>query len=107
MSDYAHNRTDEIISTMQKRIEREYRTAVKDVQEKLDDYLRRFELKDKKWKQWVKEGKKTKEQYKAWRKRQLIMGERWGDLKEQLANDFHNANAALAAELLCCRVHAP
>lgn len=92
MSDYAHNRTDEIISTMQKRIEREYRTAMKDVQEKLDDYLEKFKLKDQKWKQWVKEGKRTNAEYKAWRKRQIIMGRRWNALKDQLAGDFHNAN---------------
>lgn len=92
MSDYAHEQTDQLIAKMQRRIEREYRQTIKEVQDKLEDYLRRFELKDKKWKEWERDGKKTSQQYKEWRKQQIAAGKRWKELKEQIAIDYHHAN---------------
>ena len=49
MSDIAHDETDRIIEKIEKRLKREYAQAVKEIGEKLDDYFRRFEIKDKKW----------------------------------------------------------
>ena len=92
MSDYAHDQTDKRIARIQKRLEKEYSATIKEVEAKLDDYLRRFRLKDQKWREWVKTGKKTPEQYKAWKKGQIAGGKRWRELKEALAIDYHHAN---------------
>lgn len=92
MADYAHEQTDELIAELEKKIAREYRKAVKEAQEKLDDYLRRFEIKDEKWQLMVARGEKTAEEYKAWREAQIMVGKRWEALKNQLAADYHNAN---------------
>lgn len=92
MRDYAHEQTDALISELEKKIAREYRQAVKDAQEKLDDYLRRFEIKDEKWRVMVANGEKTAEEYAEWRKGQIIVGKRWEALRNQLAADMHNAN---------------
>ena len=73
MPDIAHRQTDEIIATLEKRIGKEYGQAVKEVQGKLDDYLRRFELKDKRWREWVANGKRTEEEYRKWRKGQIMI----------------------------------
>lgn len=91
-SDYGHEATDELIDELEKKIAREYRKAVKEAQEKLDDYLRRFEIKDEKWQLMVARGEKTAEEYKAWREAQIMTGKRWEALKNQLAADYHNAN---------------
>lgn len=92
MTDPGHKETDELLEKMERRIAREYAKAEKEVREKLDDYLRRFEIKDQTWQRWVSEGKKTKEEYKKWRMGQIIMENRWRSLQDVLAKDFHNAN---------------
>lgn len=91
--DRGHERTEQVISKIEGRLKAEYEQAGKELQETIDDYFARFELKDKKWQEWVKDGKRTQDQYDAWRKQQLMQGERWKKLKEQIAFDMTNANA--------------
>lgn len=92
MIDYGHRETDLLLEDLEKKVSRVYAEAVSDVQDKLDDYLRRFEVKDETWRGWVASGKKTAEEYKAWRTSQLMMGQRWEDMRAVLAEDMHNAN---------------
>lgn len=91
-SDPAHIETDKIIAKMEKRITREYRKAHKEVTAKWKDYLRRFEIKDEKWRQWVKNGTKTEAEYRKWRMGQIMMGKRWEEMKDTLADDYANAH---------------
>lgn len=92
MADAGHEATEKIISEMEKKLSKQYAQAEKEVKAKLDDYFRRFEAKDAKWQEWVKNGVKTDKQYKQWRTQQIAQGERWTALKEQLAEDYQNAN---------------
>lgn len=92
MADPAHEATDKLIEEMEKKVAREYAQAAAEVQEKLEDYWRRFEIKDEKWQIMVANGTKTADEYKAWRQSQLMMGERWENLRDELAEDLHNAN---------------
>ena len=92
MADRSHRWTDRKIKQLEKRINREYALAEKEVGEKSADYFRRFELKDKKWRSWVKQGKKTEKEYQEWRFGQLAVGERWEQMKRTIADDYHNAN---------------
>ena len=97
MADIAHEMTDDIIKKIEKRLKREYAQAKREIEEKLDDYFRRFEIKDKKWKEWVRTGKKTKEQYKRWRTGQMIMGARWKELRQNIAEDLTHTNEIAAS----------
>lgn len=92
MKDIGHDETDAILGEIEKKVRREYAQAVKDTQAKLDDYLRRFEAKNKKWQKWVADGKRTEAEYKEWRKGQIMMGKRWEEMRDTLAQDYHNAN---------------
>ena len=89
--DPAHIETDKIIDRMEKRIAKEYAQAHKETSEKLNDYLRRFETKDRTWQQWVKDGKKTQKEYQEWAKGQVLMGKRWEAMRDVLAEDYSNA----------------
>lgn len=89
--DPAHQATDKLIAKIEKEITKEYKKAHKEVASKMDNYLKRFATKDKTWQKWVTEGKKTQAEYTAWKKGQILMGQRWGDLKETLAEDYTNA----------------
>lgn len=88
--DPAHVATDKLIEKIEKEITKEYKQAHKEVASKLDDYLKRFETKDKTWRKWVADGSKTKHEYQQWRTGQIMMGKRWGDLKDTLAQDYTN-----------------
>lgn len=92
MNDPAHKETDRLLKEMEKRIAREYQQAEKEVSAKLADYLRRFKIKDKTWNLWVKTGQKTKKEYQEWRLGQMAIGARWEELRQNLADDYHNAN---------------
>lgn len=92
MADIGHQETDELLEEMEKRIQREYQQAVRELEEKLRDYMRRFEKKDEIWRRRLDAGEVTRREYQEWRKGQMIVGKRWEDMKETLAEDLHNSN---------------
>lgn len=92
MHDPAHEATDKLIEEMEKKVALEYGKAAEEMQAKLDDYFRRFEIKDELWQKMVASGEKTAEEYAQWRKGQIMVGQRWTDMRDTLAQDFHNAN---------------
>lgn len=95
--DDGHKWTDKELKKLERRISREYKQAEREVQAKLDDYLRRFEIKDKIKRQALEDGKITKQEYIKWRTGQIMIGKRWEEMKNTLAQDFHNANKIVAS----------
>lgn len=92
MRDIGNDETEVLLAEIEKRIGREYKRAAEDIEEKLNDYWRRFQIKDEAWQRMVANGKKTKQQYQAWRTGQLMVGDRWEGMKKTIADDLHNAN---------------
>ena len=92
MPDVANDRTEDMIAEIEKRIKVEYRQAVREIKQKLDDYMRRFETKDKKWHEWVESNQTTLEAYMQWRLSQIVVGHRWEAMRDTLASDLLNAN---------------
>ena len=84
--------TDKIIAEIERRIKREYQQAEREIKEKLDDYLRRFQIKDKTWQMWVAEGKKTEAEYKKWRTGQIAIGKRWEEMRDTISEDLLNTS---------------
>lgn len=97
--DLAHKRTDRAIKALSRKIRVRYGKASEEVEAKLNDYFRRFRIKDAKWQKWVDEGKKTAKEYSDWRREQMIVGKRWENLKTQIAYDYRNADK-IAVELI-------
>ena len=92
--DRGHRLTDERIKEIEERLHEEYMTAAHEVSEELERYMKAFELKDQKWQEWVKNGKRTQKEYLAWRKQQLMGDARWNALKERLADRMIDYNRA-------------
>lgn len=92
MDDAGHVGTDAILAEMEKKIARVYKQASKEAEEKLDDYLRRFAIKDATWQRRVAAGEATAAEYAQWRIGQIMMGKRWEEMRNSLAQDYHNAN---------------
>lgn len=92
MADLGHELTEERIKEIEKELQQEYTRAAKEIKKKLDDYMRRFKIKDEKWQQWVEEGTKSQEDYEQWRIGQLAVGERWEKMKDTIADDLMHTN---------------
>lgn len=92
MIDPAHEETEKLLKEIENRITKEFRQAEKEIQEKLDDYMKRFQTKDKIWQKWVKDGVKTQKQYDEWRVGQIAIGKRWEEMRDTIAQDCNNAN---------------
>lgn len=92
MSDIAHDQTDLILLELEKKIKKEFKQASKEVEKKLKKYLEDFIKKDKTWKEMLLKGEVTEQQYKNWRTGQIIVGRRWLNLRDKLADIYVNAN---------------
>lgn len=91
-SDFAHEETDKIIQKLEKRVTKEYATAVKETSEKLDKHMKQFEAESAKKLALVKSGEMTSSQYKKWLRDQTMTGKQWTDMRNVLAKDFNNAD---------------
>lgn len=89
-SDYAHDKTDKLLEELEKRLAKEYSQAVKGVQGKLDDHMSKFAKKDKIKREQLKRGTISKKEYNDWRVGQIMIGERWEELRLTLAQDLQN-----------------
>lgn len=90
--DYGHKYADDELKALEKRISKEYAQAEKEVAEKLDSYLSKFAVKDKIKSNQVKKGELTETEYTKWRVGQIAIGKRWEEMRQTLAEDFHNTN---------------
>lgn len=90
--DQAHLETDKIIEKIAKRLNREYKTANKDMEKKLEKYLKAFDRKDRAKRDLLKQGLISEQEYKDWRIGQIMIGKRWEEMLDTLAQDYHNTN---------------
>ena len=98
--DSGHIETEKLLAQMEKEVTAIYNQAAKETTAKLEDYFRRFEIKDERWKEWVEDGTKTAKQYKEWRTGQMLMGRRWERMRDQLARDVVQADKIARSALL-------
>lgn len=80
------------LDELEKRLAKEYKQASEEVEKKTEDYFARFKVKDAKKKALVAKGEITKAEYVQWRHGQLCVGERWKELKNDLAQDYVHTN---------------
>ena len=97
MADPAHEQTEELIEEIRRRVSREYLRAYEEAEAKLADYLRRFEAKDRIHAEAVRSGEETEADYREWRRGQILVGKRWQELVDTLAEDYRNADRIAAS----------
>lgn len=90
--DYGYKLTEKELKELEKRITKEYETAEKEVQGKLFDYLQNFKSKDADMQAQMESGKISQTEYNNWRVNQMATGKRWENMRQSLAEDFHNTN---------------
>ena len=99
--DIGHERTDKLLDELEKRIASIYRTASKEVQEKINSYFESFAKRDEEMKKMIGQtvnGKEwTEHDYKQWRLNQIGRGKRFEALRDQLADRMTKANTVAVA----------
>lgn len=90
--DFGHEETDRILGRMEKKISKEYKQTEKELTEKLEKYLERFEAKDKAMRQKLAEGAITQDEYNRWRIGQVATGDRWKAMRDTIAEEITKAN---------------
>ena len=100
MPDIGHERTDELLEQLERRIASIYRTASKEIQDKIDAYFESFAKRDAEMKALIGQevnGKEwTEHDYKQWRLNQIGRGNRFETLRDQLAERMTKANTVAA-----------
>ena len=91
--DYGHKQTDKMLGALEKRIDDVYRIAAKDVEKSMKAYLSNYAVNDAKMAKLVKEGVITNAEYVAWRKKQMLITQKWVDMRAELTDRYMNANA--------------
>ena len=99
MADHGHELTDEMLADLEKRLRKEYEQSAKEVQEKLDKYMKKFTTKDAIWKKSVEAGIRTQEEYDKWRLQAIAAGERWEKMKARIVADQLHTNQ-IAREIM-------
>lgn len=97
--DEAHAETERLLQDLEQRITAEYRQAAEELEEKCNDYFRRFAVKDKIKRKQLANGEITQDEYNYWRTGQILIGERWKEMRNTLAEDLTHTNE-IAAEMI-------
>lgn len=88
MSDKGHELTDEMIEELEKRLEKEYLRAYKEVARKTKAYFDKFAIDDAAMKARVDAGEVTREYWLQWRYNHMMTGKRWIEMRDTLAEDL-------------------
>lgn len=96
-SDLGHKLTDKELAKLERRIEKLYREAGKELQATIDAYFEQFKKRDDEMKALigtVQNGKEwTEADYKKWRLNQIGRGKRYQAMRDKVAHRVTDANA--------------
>lgn len=90
--DAGHSAADDAIDKMERKLRKVYLQAYEETEAKLQDYLNKFAAKDQIKLDQLKRGLITQDEYNYWRKGQILIGRRWQEMVNTLAEDYTNAN---------------
>lgn len=97
--DEAHEETERLLQDLEQRITAEYRQAAEELEEKCNDYFRRYRIKDQIKRHQLANGEISQAEYDYWRTGQILIGERWKEMRDTLVEDLTHTNE-IAAEMI-------
>lgn len=90
--DEGHKLTDKELTRLIQKLDGVYGQASKEIEEKLNDYMRRFKVKDAIKQRQVKAGEISYDEWINWRVGQVAVGQRWEEMRYSLAKDLTNVD---------------
>lgn len=95
--DKAHNIIDEKLVEIEKKLKSLYSSALSDMQKKSNDYFKHFMSEDEAQKEKVKMGEISEKSYIEWRKKNIMIGNGFTALKEDIAKKLLSVNEIAVA----------
>lgn len=93
MIDYGTRHTDLALKRLEARLRAVYRQAEKDIAAKTEDYWKRHAARDEKYRQQVKDGKLSREDYEAWQRGQVFQGKQWESKRQSIEDVLYDADS--------------
>lgn len=90
--DEAYKETEELLAEIEADVQREYRKAAAEMQKKLIQYQQDFKEENIKKLEQLRNGTITEKGYREWYKTQMMIGQRWIDMRDTLAADMTHSN---------------
>lgn len=90
--DGAHRLTDEMLESIERRVDKIYKSAEKDIEKKAEEYFDKFKKADDQKRHQVENGEITEGEYAHWRRGKILYGKRYKRLKENIANAILKTN---------------
>ena len=94
---YADNYTDEMLEELEKKINKVYSEAQKDLENQSKEYFEKFAKRDEEYKKLVDTGEITEDDYKQWRLNQIGRGKRIDKMAADMAERATKANEVVVA----------
>lgn len=94
---YADDFTEKKLLELEKKINKVYSDAQKDLEKQAKDYFEQFAKRDEEYKKLVDSGDITKDEYKQWRLNQIGRGERMNKMAANMAERATQANEVAMA----------
>lgn len=96
MSDYGADMTDAAVRATESRIKAVYRQASDEIRANLEEWTRKHEKRDKRYRQMVADGTMSQADYDAWKRGQVFQGRQWAARQEQVDEILLNAEREAA-----------
>lgn len=96
MGDIGTRFTDRRQQGLEKRLRRIYSDAARDVESKMQDFNRRYKVKEAEYVQMVKDGKITQADFDDWKRGQVFQGKQWQAKKDQITETLYQSNQIAA-----------
>lgn len=90
--DFGAQYTDKQISKIDHEIHIVYKQAEIDIRHKMEDFQKKYRVKEKIHAKEVKDGKITQEQFDNWKKGQVFQGKQWQAKRESIIHTMQNSN---------------
>ena len=88
--DQGRRETNRKLSEIEKRIQKEYAQAQRELTQKMNSHFNAFQAQDEEWRRKLHDGEVTEEQYRKWRTSQMAIGKRWQEMRDTVAEDLVN-----------------
>ena len=90
--DYGHEQTDKILKDLEKRIVKEYTQAAREVEKSMNKWLADYQKNDDKMRALLNSGKISKKEYTDWRKKQILLSDKWKAQRDELTQVMMDAD---------------
>ena len=90
--DYGHEQADKMLKDLEKKIQKEYKKAAREVEASMNRFLAQYRKNDREMMALWKSGKITKKDYTDWRKKQILLSDKWKAQRDELTQRFMEAD---------------